>query len=73
MVQLTTQWGYLKNKVFATPPQNIKEPRQRIIDEFNGFRQASSLKWFVMQYATCTNEQLLVSNEMGGHIKGHGP
>ena len=27
--------GYLKNKVFATPPQNINVLRQRIIDVFN--------------------------------------
>ena len=44
MVQLTTQWGYLTNKVFATPPQNIQELRQRIIDELNVLQQASNLK-----------------------------
>ena len=27
-------WGYLKDKVFSTPPQNIDVLRQRIIDEF---------------------------------------
>ena len=32
-------WGYLENKVFATPPQIIEELRQRIIDEFNVSRQ----------------------------------
>ena len=32
-------WGYLKNKVFSTPPQNIDELRQKIIDEFTALRQ----------------------------------
>ena len=39
MVQLTTQWGYFKSEVFATPPQNIEELRQSIIDEFNVFNE----------------------------------
>ena len=30
----------------------------------------NSLKWFVTQYATCTNEQSFVSNEMGDTLKG---
>ena len=32
-------WGYLKNKVFTTPPENIDVLRQRIIEEFNALRQ----------------------------------
>ena len=29
-------WGYLKDKVFSTPPQNINELRQKIVREFDG-------------------------------------
>ena len=32
---LARLWGYLKNKVFTTPPENIDVLRQRIIEEFN--------------------------------------
>ena len=27
-------WGYLKDKVFSTPPENIQQLRQKIIDEY---------------------------------------
>jgi hypothetical protein len=30
---------YLKDKVFSTPPENIQELRQKIIDEFNTLQQ----------------------------------
>ena len=33
-------WGYLKAKVFSTPPQNIQVLRQKIVDEFNDLRQS---------------------------------
>ena len=32
-------WGYLKDKVFSTSPQNIDELRQRIVNTFNALRQ----------------------------------
>ena len=32
-------WGYLKDKVFSTPPEKIQQLRQKIIDEFNTLRQ----------------------------------
>ena len=32
-------WGYIKGKVFLTPPENIQELRRRIIDAFNDLRQ----------------------------------
>ena len=31
-------WGYLKSKVFSTPPQNITVLHLRIIDEVNALR-----------------------------------
>ena len=32
-------WGYLKQKVFRTPPANLVELRRRIVDEVNVLRQ----------------------------------
>ena len=36
-------WGYLKDKVFSTPPREINELRQRIVDEFNALREHPAL------------------------------
>ena len=33
-------WGYLKNKVFTTPSENIDDLRQRIIEEFSAYAAA---------------------------------
>ena len=27
------QWGYLNNKVFKTPPENVQAHQKRIVDE----------------------------------------
>ena len=32
-------WGYLKQKVFSTPPQDLATLRRRIVDEVNALRQ----------------------------------
>ena len=34
---------YVKDKVFSTPPHDINELRQRIVDEFNALRQHPAL------------------------------
>ena len=65
---------YLKNKVFATPPQNIDVLRQRIIDEFNVLRQQPEM----IHAAVCTahtqkNHGGVRSLRNGKHVEGHGP
>ena len=32
-------WGYIKDKVFSTPPRDIHELRQKLIREFNALRE----------------------------------
>jgi len=32
-------WGYLKQKVFSTPPQDLPTLRRRIVDEVNQLRE----------------------------------
>jgi hypothetical protein len=32
-------WGYLKDKVFSTSPQNMEDLRQKIIEQFNALRE----------------------------------
>ena len=36
-------WGYLKSKVFTTPPTDIATLRQRIIDEFDALRHQAPM------------------------------
>ena len=36
-------WGYLKSKVFRTPPVSIADLRSRIIQEANGLKQDQNL------------------------------
>ena len=71
MVQLTTQSGYLKNKVFATPPQNIEELRQRIIDEFNVLRQRPEMIRYAVR--NMHKRTIICVERDGGRIEGHGP
>ena len=61
-------WGYLKNKVFTTSPENIDVLRQRIIEEFNALRQQPEM--FDMRCAEYTDEPFVVSKEMGDMLKG---
>ena len=62
-------WGYLKNKVFTTLPENINVLRQRIIEEFNVLR--SSLHEMLRHVIDgCTSESFFVWKEMGDMLKG---
>ena len=64
-------WGYLKNKVFATPPQNINVLRQRIIDEFNVLRQQPEMIRNAVR--DMHKRTILCVERNGGHVEGHGP
>ena len=64
-------WGYLKNKVFTTPPENIDVLRQRIIEEFNALRQQPEMIRHVMRGIYRRIIRCVERN--GGHVEGHGP
>ena len=63
-------WGYLKNKVFSTPPQNIDELRQKIIDEFTALRQQPD---FIRNAVRGMHRRTtLCVARNGGHVEGEG-
>ena len=63
-------WGYLKDKVFSTPPQNIDELRQKIIEEFNALQeQPAVIRKAVRDMHKRT---VLCVERNGGHVEGHG-
>jgi hypothetical protein len=64
-------WGYIKNKVFTTPPENIDVLRQRIIEEFNDLRQQPEMIRNVMR--GMQRRTILCVERNGGHVEGHGP
>ena len=64
-------WGYLKNKMFTTPPENIDVLRQRIIEEFNALRQQPEMIRHVMRRMHRRTIRCVQRN--GGHVEGHGP
>ena len=40
-------WGYLKNKVFTTLPENLQTLQQRIVDEYDLFKFVSTIFYFL--------------------------
>ena len=63
-------WGYIKDKVFSSPPRDIDELRQKIIREFNALREQPA---FVTRAVRDMHRRtmLCVARE-GGHVEGHG-
>ena len=63
-------WGYIKNKVFSTPPRDIDDLRQEIIREFNALRDQPA---FVSRAVRDMHRRtmLCVARE-GGHVEGQG-
>ena len=62
-------WGYLKSKVFVSPPDSLDDLRQRIRTSFTNLRQ----KPYLIQRAMRSIERrvyLCTENE-GPHVKGH--
>ena len=64
-------WGYLKNKVFITPPENVNALRQRIVEQFDDLRQQPEL--IVRSVRAMQARAELCIERNGGHVEGHGP
>ncbi len=64
-------WGYLKNKVFSTPPQDVDVLRQRIRDAFDELRQQPDFVRRAVRGMLRRAELCVERN--GGHVEGHGP
>jgi hypothetical protein len=64
-------WGYLKDKVFSTPPQNIQDLRQKIIEQFNALREQPAI---IRKAVRDMHKRTVVCVERNGrHVEGHGP
>jgi hypothetical protein len=64
-------WGYLKDKVFSTPPaQNINELRQRIVREFDALREQPAI--IRRAVSDMHRRTMLCVEREGGHVEGHG-
>ena len=64
-------WGYLKDKVFSTSPQNIDVLRQQIVDTFNALRQQPD---FIRRVVRDMHRRaILCVKRNGGHVEGQGP
>ena len=64
-------WGYLKDKVFSTSPQNIDVLRQRIVDTFNALRQQPD---FIRRAVRDMHRRAMLCVERNvGHVEGQGP
>jgi hypothetical protein len=62
-------WGYLKDKVFSTPPQNIDELRQRIDRESMPYE--NSLPSFIQRAVSDMHRRTMLCVEReGGHVQG---
>ena len=62
-------WGYLKNKVFSTPTQDIDVLCQRITDTFNELRQQPD---FVRRAVrTMLRRAEICTDRNGRHVEGH--
>ena len=64
-------WGYLKNKVFSSPPHDIGMLRQRIIAEFNALRHNPMFVAHAVRHMQKRTTLCIERN--GGHVEGHGP
>lgn len=60
-------WGYLKDKVFSRPPENIEELRQRIIEEFNTLRQRPEI--IQRAFRDMHRRTILCVERNGGHVE----
>ena len=62
-------WGYLKGKVFSSPPHDVNILRQRVIAEFNALRNNPNFIILLMQCAICKSEPHFVLREMEDTLK----
>ena len=64
-------WGYLKSKVYATPPENMNQLRDRITEEVNQLKDDPGLIRRVVK--TMRSRAQLCLRRNGGHVGGNGP
>ena len=64
-------WGYLKGKVYSTPPQDIDELRQRIVEECHALREQPAIIRRAVQ--DMHRRTMLCVARNGGHVEGQGP
>ena len=62
-------WGYLKARVYRTPPRDLFELRQRIIDEFELLRNDRPMVIRVVEAMLSRARTCIERN--GGHVEGH--
>ena len=62
-------WGYIKNKVFTTPPRNINYLRKGIITEFNELKQHRQI---ISKFVKTMRRTELCLERNGGHVGGYG-
>ena len=63
-------WGYLKDKVFSTPPRSVDEYRQTIVNEFNALKEQPAV---IRRAERHTHKQTLLCVERNeGHVERHG-
>ena len=64
-------WGYLKSKVYVTPPENMNQLRYRITEEVNQLKDDPGLIRRVVK--TMRSRAQLCLRRNGGHVEGNGP
>ena len=64
-------WGYLKSKVYVTPPENMNQLRYRITEEVNQLKDDPGLIRRVVKIMRSRAQLCLRRNR--GHVEGKGP
>ena len=62
-------WGYMKGKVFSTPPATIEELRERIVREFDLLKRRPAMVRSAMRHME-SRVNLCIERE-GQHVEGH--
>lgn len=62
-------WGYIKQKVYKTPPATIADLRRRIVSAFDELRQHPEMIRNVIQEMNTRAEKCIQLN--GDHVEGH--
>jgi len=62
-------WGYLKSKIFTTPPADIIELRRRIINEFQLLQ--NNREFIIRAVRSMLRRSQLCLERDGGHVEGN--
>lgn len=62
-------WGYLKDRVFKTPPENLQVLRQRIIDQCNILRENRAMIRNSVRHMRERTQRCIEQN--GAHVEGN--